>query len=373
MEVPSIWHLPLIGYFGLIASLLWLIRPKIGHPTLSTSSLLMLSTSIVATYFTWKYMLEYMAWSKKEAAIRAGVKVVTSREWLAETSLFQEAWLQVCKTTTAWWWSEQLCAWTVGPLTILMAIEGAVPRFHSSYASLIRFIAGRRHQVKHIWAYMLLGQIVAISTAQSLFLAVLVSVPNAASRPEAHASWTLIAVVLAALFNVALSPRLVHEPAAFLANLLIMHAVIFVPLSSVKSKSSGLSLSRLYLYVAIICARLRLPTYTQLLPGFSSSPVASLVALARQEYSTFYEHPAQTSISYDVVLASLSFVAWMLLENRRMGAHKVGWIWVAALTAIMPVVGIAVSGGLYLSARENELEKDDELRARSRPGKEKST
>jgi hypothetical protein len=170
-------------------------------------------------------------------------------------------------------------------------------------------------------------------------------------------------VVLAALFNVALSPRLTHDPASFLVNLLVMHAIIVVPLLSIKTRPSGLSLSRLYLYIAIICARLRLPTYTELVPRFTASPVASLASLARQQYATFYQHPAQTSISYDVVFTSLSFTVWMIFENRRMGSIKVGWPWVTALIVATPMVGIAVSGGLYLSARETEFENDLEARA----------
>ena len=125
MEELSLWHLPLIGYFILIASLLLVIKPRIKFSSSnSSSSLLFVLLGVASTYFTWKYMLRYMAWSKREAAVRAGVRAVTSKEWLQSTSLFQEAWLQVCTTTTAWWWSEQLCLWTVGSLTIMMAIEG---------------------------------------------------------------------------------------------------------------------------------------------------------------------------------------------------------------------------------------------------------
>lgn len=130
MEELSAWHLPLIGYFVLIAGLISLLIPALfTYRTLSpftTSSLLHTALGVTATFFTWRHMLQYMSWSKQEAATRAGVEAVSIAQWLEATSLFQEAWLQVCKTTTAWWWSEQLCAWTVGPLTIFMAIEGVI-------------------------------------------------------------------------------------------------------------------------------------------------------------------------------------------------------------------------------------------------------
>lgn len=243
-----------------------------------------------------------------------------------------------------------MCAWTVGPLTILLAVEG------------------KRHRVKHVWAYMLLGQVVAISVAQCLFFAAMsVAASSPASNrsvesPRTTASWTLIATVLSTLFNVALSPRLLDMPGQFLVNLLIMHALLFLPLiPPLKSKASGLSYSRLYLYVAFLCARVRWPTYVALVSfsNLKAAPLATLASLYRQAYSTLFEHPAQSSIGYDVVCASVSFNVWMIVENRRMRAQRAGglaWSWVAGLLASMPVMGVAVTGGLLLALREWRLE-----------------
>lgn len=52
------------------------------------------------------------------------VALYTTSQWLADVSLFQEAWQYVCTGAANWWWSQQLCQYTVGPLVLLMATEG---------------------------------------------------------------------------------------------------------------------------------------------------------------------------------------------------------------------------------------------------------
>jgi hypothetical protein len=235
-----------------------------------------------------------------------------------------------------------------------------------------RLWIGQRRGIKHLWAFMLLGQVVAISVAQNLFFAALALVPRSktTSSPakekkepiptaKSGASWTLILSVLASLFTVGLSPKTTDGP-YFLPNLLVMHALLILPLVPLPTFHSSLSLSRLYTYTAIIALRLRLPTYTTLLQGYELSFAglrAWLPQLFKQAYSTLFQHPAQSSIGYDVVFSSLTFIVWMVYENHRMGRDGVEWVWVAGLASMTPLVGVAVSSGLYLGARELELKK----------------
>lgn len=44
--------------------------------------------------------------------------------WLHDTSLFEQAWYIVCFHPLNWFWSEQLCLFTVGAWTIFLATEG---------------------------------------------------------------------------------------------------------------------------------------------------------------------------------------------------------------------------------------------------------
>lgn len=71
--------------------------------------------------------------------------------WLKNTSLFSESWLLVVSNEANWWWSAEVCLFTVGAW--------------SAYLQTQR----RRLGIPHAWAYMLLGQTVAISFAASLF------------------------------------------------------------------------------------------------------------------------------------------------------------------------------------------------------------
>ncbi|KAF9508015.1 hypothetical protein BS47DRAFT_1418248 [Hydnum rufescens UP504] len=80
-------------------------------------------------------------------------------DWLTDTALFEQAWLRVCDNASRWWWSEQLCLFTVGPLTVFM------------------YSQSRRLRIPHAWAYMIIGQLVAISVASNLFYAAAISRP----------------------------------------------------------------------------------------------------------------------------------------------------------------------------------------------------
>lgn len=72
-------------------------------------------------------------------------------QWLYNTSLFKEAWLLVVSNDANWWWSLEVCLYTVGPWVIFLHTQR------------------RRSGVPHLWLYMLLGSTVAISVSASLF------------------------------------------------------------------------------------------------------------------------------------------------------------------------------------------------------------
>ena len=47
-------------------------------------------------------------------------------DWLINTTLFEEAWGAVSFGRMNWWWSEQLCLFTVGAWTVFLYTEGAL-------------------------------------------------------------------------------------------------------------------------------------------------------------------------------------------------------------------------------------------------------
>ncbi|SCV67827.1 BQ2448_5438 [Microbotryum intermedium] len=362
--------LPLLGYSLLIIVLVVLISPNLLRPSSpspalrrgdggrsrgtssnGSSSTCYLVLAILSLAFTWAYMFKYFQRSFEDAgtspnclpcaeeAARAGSKAshYTIKEWLASTSLFVEAWHQVCATPRAWWWSQVLCAWTVGPLTAFWYFEG------------------QRHQIRRVWAFMLLGQVVAISFAQNLFFLALSLSPLPPSPRSFTPSPLLIWSTLLSFLTIALVPSTIHKP-TFLPNLLLMHVLLILPLiprfSRTHRKSSLFTPSTLYVLYSLLSLFLQYTTYLTL----PSQSVQSPLHLLSSTVQTLSSHPAQSSISYDVVFASISMLTFILLEERK-NRSFVDWIGFVGMVMTTPFLGIATTSGFWLARRERAIAK----------------
>ncbi|KAF8968093.1 hypothetical protein BDZ97DRAFT_1655459 [Flammula alnicola] len=296
------------AYFCTIFGLLLLIIYTLSTSKASSNALkswIFVGLTLGSFAHTWFYMFKYMEWSFSNYERLQNPKsqdlIYRVASWLYDTSLFEEAWALVCFQPMNWWWSEQLCLFTVGAWTVFIAIEGT------------------RHKVKHLWAYMLLGQIVAISVASNLFyLALILSPPpspkSQSSKPSASPKLWLS--VLLSLATVAISPF--TSSRTFLPNLLVMHALLFIPLISADATPAPYSISTkaLYRVIHIVAAIIHIRTVLNAV-GFlnqSSHPAASHVVAAA--WSVLHAHPAQSSIGWDVIWTSVSFIVWMLLRPR---------------------------------------------------------
>ncbi|SGZ17759.1 BQ5605_C020g09141 [Microbotryum silenes-dioicae] len=339
--------LPVLGYFLLILVLLVLISPNVLPSSIpsrrsqvtsgaaSSSAMCYLGLAILSIGFTWTYMFKYFQRSFEVAAARAGPNAskYTVKEWLASTSLFVEAWHQVCATPMAWWWSQVLCAWTAGPITGFWYFEG------------------QRHRIRRVWAFMLLGQVVAISFAQNLFFLALALSPTTLSPRSITTSPLLIWSTLLSFLTIALVPSTIHKP-TFLPNLLLMHILLLFPLLPVSTRAprkSLLSPSALYLLYSLLSIALRYPTYVTLPSSSKQTPLHLLSAI-----QTLSSHPAQSSISYDVVFAFLSMLVFIILEGKE-DRSLLDWIGVVAIAATTPFLGIAATSGFWLAQRERTI------------------
>ncbi|KAJ7856723.1 hypothetical protein B0H14DRAFT_2352632, partial [Mycena olivaceomarginata] len=289
----------------------------------------------------------------------------TSR-WLLNTSLFEQAWASVCFGKLNWWWSQQLCLFTVGAWTIFLATEG------------------RRHRVKIIWAYMLLGQLVAISVASNLFYLALVLArppPPSTPSPAAHtrrastqrAPPALWLPVLLSLGTVATSP--LTSARTFLPNLLLMHTLIVLPLLAPdtlfpfpsdrpEKPKPFLSLGLPTLYVLVFGAALAL--HTRATTVALGDPALSFTAFARSAWTTLHAHPAQASIGWDVIWTSLSFVVWQavnLEKSQGGGGGSRRLVTAAYLLLATPLVSVGVLAPHVLRPRPRE---DDEAQEREK-------
>lgn len=253
-------------------------------------------------------------------------------------------------------------------------------------------VAGNKYGVKHLWAYMLLGQVVAISFAQSLWAAaVIVAATSAYSRSAAVAAATpvrprprqsqitvgLMAAIVIATTSVVFVPRtLTSTMPLFLPNLVLMHAVLVVPFIPAVAKRDWVvspRLSRFYLNGAFISLRFRAPLLMELLgkdQPFSLEGVRDrLPQLLAQQWDTLNEHPAQASISWDVVFASVSALAYLAWSSRSRAAgvhegEQVAWPILALMAVATPLVGISTSVSVGLAIREGKREAREDAVAK---------
>lgn len=242
---------------------------------------------------------------------------------------------------------------------------------YSAKAHIIPSSASRRPQFEHLaWQYMILGQIVAISFASSLFLAKL-SLPRHRAQTRARAGSTrlLEISVFIALATVLIVPATVTGP-AFLPNLLAMHAIIVLPLiqlargssqmtDTVERKNSPQAMqSRNFkqLYFAAAAAALLLHVKNNW-PVFAS--VNSLEEFGKVFWSTVNLHPAQSSISWDVMCTNAIWQLWSWLEVYRLKREgRIEWIDAikgAGVVGLTPTIGSASSIGFFLGLREEWL------------------
>ncbi|KAJ7198839.1 hypothetical protein GGX14DRAFT_319990, partial [Mycena pura] len=259
--------------------------------------------------------------SKGVAGTFSGFPLKRMSGWLLDTSLFEQAWARVCSGKVNWWFSQQLCLYTVGAWTIFLATEG------------------RRHQVKHIWAYMVFGQLVAISVASNLFYLALVLAgpPSATPHPSSlHASPSLWIPVLLSLGTVVASP--LTDDRTFLPNLLLMHSLILIPLlvPAAPIRKSRFSLGLSTLYILVFGAALVL--HTRATSTALGEPMVSAPEFVRNAWSVLHSHPAQSSIGWDVIWTSISFVVWLVLQPEQ--SHRL--LTAVYLLLATPLVSVGV-------------------------------
>ncbi|KAF9459621.1 hypothetical protein BDZ94DRAFT_1324675 [Collybia nuda] len=354
------------SYFLIIITLFTIILrsiPKAGNGVNRRKTWLFRFLTLGSLAHTWLYMFKFMAWSfdnyeslNPTTISSAPLERLTS--WLLNTSLFEQAWAAVCFGPINWWWSEQLCVYTV-IWTLFLVIEG------------------RAKSIKHLWAYMLLGQLVAISVASNLFyLAILHSTPTQRSSKLQNRVTPLVTVPLVvSLLTIVVSPH--TNTRTFLPNLLTMHALLVIPLLTSTPLAStrqpnAVRISKLITFISLTIVFLRFRTdivaafavigrslpspvsFVYSLSGFlpeqpSPSPLHAIIytikalvqpvstflatpisnytsafthfisAALVEVWDTLHSHPAQSSIGWDVVWTSASLGAWVLGGGGRGG------------------------------------------------------
>ncbi|KAL2834111.1 hypothetical protein BJY01DRAFT_84893 [Aspergillus pseudoustus] len=276
---------------------------------------------------TWYYMISlffysYNTWATgPEGQLYSGPQTPLFTRmglWLNKTYIFQEAWETVSENPERVWWSAQIFGWTIG-------------------WSLLLGITGRRYHIPHVWIYMLVAQAVSVSFAANLFFAAITVSPRPSERDPAYA-WRPPA--LAELIPIALSladtlavPIYAYEK-GFMLILLAPHFLVFIPCilgprqqrspsTSVKAKPSKEALAKGYAttrrYATFIkwvgVASVALQGYLTYLVVQDFGADVSYAEIVRQVLGTVYAHPACSSVSWDVIMCTVSAAAWAVVHG----------------------------------------------------------
>jgi alpha-1,2-mannosyltransferase len=191
---------------------------------------------------------------------------------------------------------------------------------------------------------MLLGMLVAISVSTSFFITSVLLHPPRSDSPK-RAPPRLWICLTYAMLTVYLLPRWVNTD-GFLGNLLAMHGLLGVPLllplkrtaiNGAEPAESSLSIPFPALYALLVAAAaaIHLPATTRLV---KSLPLHR--HLPTQLLRTMLAHPAQTSISMDVLWVFATLLLWFVTSG-------------STVSIVMKVLAVAAAGLALASTHAN--------------------
>ncbi|CAO3616681.1 unnamed protein product [Cunninghamella echinulata] len=326
----------------------------------SFASVLFMGFGVVSFICTWTYMFaffkySYLSW-KTFYGVEEDFSIYTMSQWLHSVSLFDDAWRTVCSGDWQWLWSIQLCTFTVSVWTPILAIEGS------------------RRKIPFVWAYMLAGQVVAISVFLSLFFGAMLIYSQKSSRLPSN---TLIGLLGFASFGGLVSTAYipyVADSASFLPTLLSVHVFTLIPLfymcfftpqnisSSVKetadnqdnSSNGSPRISIIALYGIGSLVNLILigqQWYQAVFNLIATTPLVTPYVIFIQLIQIFFNHPAQSSISFDVVCVYIISITWMMIDSKTKQQNTCKF-WSTILIILTPLLSPAVTLPLYFAMDE---------------------
>ncbi|WVW78496.1 hypothetical protein I302_100451 [Kwoniella bestiolae CBS 10118] len=285
-----------------------------------------LRTAVGALLCTWYYMIKFLHWSYRYHSKLNQTNSIGN--WLVHTPLFEQAWTVVCTGRANWWWSSWICTWTI------------------VFTAIVWTESGRRG-IKYPYAYMLLGQLVAMSVATSLFLSAVFLNPRIRSTPRSVPVYIAFPLLMA-FIPTYLLPRHVNTD-KFMSSLLWLHGALLLPLTSSSTSSiaenatARIPFSMLYQMLFATAISIHYPATKRLLGVLNPDQ-----SVFDKLYKTIFSHPAQGSISLDVIWVGIIVFSWFLLSGSMVSrAIKI------SIATIVAGVGVArwtgVNWGLIAS------------------------
>jgi alpha-1,2-mannosyltransferase len=163
---------------------------------------------------------------------------------------------------------------------------------------------------------MLLGQLTAISVSTGLFVVALSLHPRIITSPRL-APPRLWLPLLIAFVTIYFTPTFVGSP-RFLNNILWMHALLIAPLltredaaqDTTKRSTFDIPFRTLYTVLAAISALIHVPNTLRLLESLPRGKT-----LSTQLFNHMFEHPAQSSFSFDTVFTAITLALWYVTSG----------------------------------------------------------
>jgi hypothetical protein len=288
----------------------------------------------LSLFTTWYYMVNYLrvsyqAWAMWRSRYDVSQDKMHWGLWLTETSLFRETWETVIVGNARYWWSHQIFFFACG-LGLSLEERGMSPAWRSS-AKADR-ILGIRRGIKYTWAFMLLGQIVAISFATNLYLLTLLLTPPpppfSSSTGIHRRKWLGPGLInlLSIIFTIWPAYQLANEhywyhQTEFMPMLLTPHvALLVMPLLRAVVP---------HWYLSDLDAEI-LGTVHKFLWAANSfgggllfirvTAMAYRFSGPRGIWQQLWEHPAVSSVAFDAIFCWITWSIWRAIQTRTFSA-----------------------------------------------------
>lgn len=288
-----------------------LSKSKTAQPPPKKYVVLFVVLAIGSLATTWYHMIQYFKFSYDTWLMwRQHYELTPQMKhwglWLRETSLFKEAWETVLVGFARYWWSNQIF-------------------FFACALGLDLEQRGFRRGIRHTWAFMLLGQIVAISFATNLFiLAQLLCPPppppastSGVYKKKWFGPWLLnvasvIATVIPAFLLAAEEYWYGH---AFFKLLMIPHiALLVLPFVRVILPSHYVTDSNVQFEDRVYKILWSTTIGGGLLLGLNMTGAAVRYGGYEGIVIALHEHPAVSSVGYDVIFCWVTWIAWSAIK-----------------------------------------------------------
>jgi len=220
-------------------------------------------------------------------------------------------------------------------------------------------LSGKRRGVPCLWAYMIIAQMVSVSTASSLFFLALSLRPTepkpipskkndddinsvlSASETEAEVSVQAILPALLGLFTISICPA----PASpeFHPTILALCSLLLIPVLPPPFQTNWpqfLNLPTISVYFAVTALSLVLRIQSTLAAAFSLSKIG-ILEFGIAAFEILGSHPAMAAVGWDTVWTTLVFLIWSILGD---GSSK------PKVRHLVPVVTSTIALGISFSA-----------------------